>query len=235
MIINILFISSPGIIILKNKNTITFLRRNSKKIIITNYLNSVIWTCYGLRNEKPYIAVGNGICNFISLFLLCSLIFYSNNNNMNKTIFISSIFFLISIILAFICIEIIKNINLLLYLSCLSTVCVYLAPCYKIIHVIKNQNFILIPIHSSFFGLLSSLIWSFYGFYVMKNTYTYIPFLIGIFLSIFQILVYLICKNLSEKGKEIIKDGIGTSKKIQKIMEENINKTLTTDRHSSTL
>jgi hypothetical protein len=110
-----------------------------------------------------------------------------------------------------------------------------LAPCYKIIHVIKTQKYILIPIHSSFLGLLSSLIWSFYGFYVIKNTYTYIPFLIGIFLSIFQILVYLICKNLSEKGKEIIKDGIGTSKKIQKIMEENINKTLTTERHSSAL
>ena len=98
MIINVLFISSPGIIILKNKNTITFLRRNSKKIIITNYLNSVIWTYYGLRSEKPYISVGNIIYNFISLFLLCSLIFYSNYNNMNKSIFISSIFFLISII-----------------------------------------------------------------------------------------------------------------------------------------
>ena len=235
MIINILFISSPGIIILKYKKQLLSLKGTPKIIIITNYLNSVIWTCYGLRNEKAYIAVGNGICNFISLFLLCSLIFYSNNNNMNKSIFISSIFFLISIILAFICIEIIKNINLLYYLSCLSTVCVYLAPCYKIIHVIKTQKYILIPIHSSFFGLLSSLIWSFYGFYVIKNTYTYIPFLIGIFLSIFQILVYLICKNLSEKGKEIIKDGIGTSKKIQKIMEENINKTLTTERHSSAL
>ena len=164
MIINILFISSPGIIILKYKKQLLSLKGTPKIIIITNYLNSVIWTCYGLRNEKAYIAVGNGICNFISLFLLCSLIFYSNNNNMNKSIFISSIFFLISIILAFICIEIIKNINLLYYLSCLSTVCVYLAPCYKIIHVIKIQNYILIPIHSSFFGSLSSLIWIFMDF-----------------------------------------------------------------------
>jgi hypothetical protein len=51
-------------------------------------------------------------------------------------------------------------------------------------------------------------------------------------LSSIQIITYIISKKINEKGKEIIRDGKGTTKKFQKRMDKNINSTLYSERTS---
>ena len=228
--INFLFILSPSLILSKYKKRIYLINLTPKLIIVINYLNCIIWTCYGFKIEKPYIAVGNFLSNIISLSLLCLLIYYLSKKDILKSIVISTIFFFISIILAFICILMINDNEILYNLCCFSTILVYAAPGVQIINVNKKNKYKLIPIYTCVFGLLASFNWTLFAFYIIKKKFGIISFFIGFMLSSIQIITYIISKKINEKGKEIIRDGKGTTKKFQKRMDKNINSTLYSER-----
>ena len=230
--INFLFILSPSLILSKYKKRINLINLTPKLIIVINYLNCIIWTCYGFKIEKPYIAVGNFLSNIISLSLLCLLIYYLSKKDILKSIVISTIFFFISIILAFICILMINDNEILYNLCCFSTILVYAAPGVQIINVNKKNKYKLIPIYTCVFGLLASFNWTLFAFYIIKKKFGIISFFIGFMFSSIQIITYIFSKKINEKGKEIIRDGKGTTKKFQKRMDKNINSTLYSERTS---
>ena len=230
--INFLFILSPSLILSKYKKRINLINLTPKLIIVINYLNYIIWTCYGFKIEKPYIAVGNFLSNLISLSLLCLLIYYLSKKDILKSIVISTIFFFISIILAFICILMINDNEILYNLCCFSTILVYAAPGVQIINVNKKNKYKLIPIYTCVIGLLASFNWTLFTFYIIKKKFGIISFFIGFILSSIQIITYIFSKKINEKGKEIIRDGKGTTKKFQKRMDKNINSTLYSERTS---
>ncbi len=230
--LNILFFLSPLLLISKFKKRISLLNFTPRLIIAINYLNCLIWTCYGFKIEKPYIAIGNFFSNIISLSLLCLLIYYLSKKDMLKSIIISTIFFCFSLSLSFICILFIKNNEILYNLCCFSTILVYAAPGVQIINVIKKNKYKLIPIYTCIIGLFASFSWTLFAFYIIKKKFGIISFFIGFIFSFIEILVYLISKNLSENGKELIRDGKGISKKYRKRMEKNINSTLYSENTS---
>ena len=231
--LNILFILSPLLILSKFKKKISLLNFTPRLIIILNYLNCIIWTCYGFKIDKFYFAFGNLLSNIISLSLLCLLIYYLSKQDMLKSIVIATIFFFISLLLSFICILFINDKEILYNLCCFSTILVYAAPGIQIINVINNNKYKLIPIYTCIIGLLSSFNWTLFTFYIIKKQIGIISYFIGFIFSFIEIIVYFIFRKLSERGKELIRDGKGITRRFQKKMDKNINSTFYSENTSN--
>ena len=72
--------------------------------------------------------------------------------------------------------------------------CVFISPIQLIYRVIKEKNYILIPIYASFVSFSSGICWVIYGFYI-KNIYVILPNMVGIILGITQFYVFFYYKK----------------------------------------
>ena len=76
----------------------------------------------------------------------------------------------------------------------LAKFCVFTSPIQLIYRVIREKNYILIPIYASFVSFISSIFWVLYGFCI-NDIHVITPNVVGIILGITQFYVYFYYKK----------------------------------------
>ena len=164
-------------------------------LLITSFLNCILWADYGLIKNSTQIYITNSFGGTITLLWITIYLVY-----LGKKYFVVSLILNILILIAtgaisFLFYFIIDS-NITGLICMVFNVLMYAAPGEKIIRVIKTKKYELIPIYSSIGGFLCSLCWLIFGFY-QNDMNLIIPNSLGILFSVIQILVFTIlyCKS----------------------------------------
>ena len=89
-------------------------------------------------------------------------------------------------------------------------ICMYAAPAQNIVAVFKTKDPTLIPVHTSIIGFLCSSTWFIYGL-LDFDINVLIPNVLGIIFTVFQIGVWIYCKQIS-KVEPGLQEFIGETK-----------------------
>ena len=168
-------------------------------LLIFTFMNCILWTVYGFLKNEAQIYITNSLGGIITLVWITIYLIY-----LGKKYFVLS--FIINIFLLIL----ITSISHIFYhifgeentgfIAMIFNVLMFAAPGEKIFQVFKTGKFELIPIFSSIGGFACSLCWLLFGIY-QKDLNIIIPNSIGLFLAIFQVMVYFIYYNKKKENK----------------------------------
>ena len=187
----------PFIQVFQHKEKIEILPED---MLFCQLMNRLLWCSVWILTKRliPFINAITGI--FITtVFLILYIYLYYN-----RTIIKSFCRWL-----CLICFELLivggavlyKNEKVVSTLAMIFNVAMYIAPGQKIIRVIKEKNYKLIPIRSTIVSILCSGSWLFYG--ITINLFAQIlPNALGLFFSILNTLAWIYFYINRNKGKE---------------------------------
>ena len=187
----------PFIQVFQHKEKIEILPEG---MLFCQLMNRLLWCSVWILTKRliPFINAITGI--FITtVFLILYIYFYYN-----RTIIKSFCRWL-----CLICFELLivggavlyKNEKVVSTLAMIFNVAMYIAPGQKILRVIKEKNYKLIPIRSTIVSILCSGSWLFYG--ITINLFAQIlPNALGLFFSILNTLAWIYFYINRNKGKE---------------------------------
>ena len=168
-------------------------------VIYVSYINCILWIIYGNMIFSLQIRTCNiigGASTFILIFIYLS---YSIRKYMLDSILTAIIVIYGTYVLYNYFTIIITNKTYIIGNFCiLAKFCVFISPIQLIYRVIKEKNYILIPIYASFVSLVSSICWVLYGFYI-NDIHVMTPNVVGIILGITQFYVFFYYKNYYSK------------------------------------
>ena len=168
-------------------------------LLLFTFMNCILWAVYGFLKNETQIYITNGLGGVITLIWITIYLSYLGKNYFILS-FIINIFLLILITsISHIFYHIIGEENTG-FIAMIFNVLMFAAPGEKIFQVFKNGKFELIPIFSSIGGFACSLCWLLFGIY-QKDLNIIIPNSIGLFLAIFQVMVYFIYYNKKKENK----------------------------------
>ena len=158
-------------------------------IVTTSYVNCFCWFIYGdiIVSDQIKIcnltgAISSGI--LISIYLIYEFKQYTLDAILNALILITGSY------AAYRAITVLIDDDETIGKICnITAIIVFLSPIQLIYRVIKEKNFILIPIYTAYVSLVSASCWVTYGFLIM-DYYVVFPNVIGIILAVVQIFVY---------------------------------------------
>ena len=168
-------------------------------LLLFTFMNCILWSVYGFLKEETQIYVTNSLGGIITLIWITIYL-----THLGKKYFILS--FIINIFLLILIISIshifyhIVGEDYTGLIAMIFNVLMFVAPGEKIFQVFKNGKFELIPIFSSIGGFACSFCWLIFGIY-QKDKNLIIPNSIGLFFSIFQVVIYLIYYNKNKVKK----------------------------------
>jgi solute carrier family 50 protein (sugar transporter) len=164
-------------------------------VIYVSYINCILWIIYGSMIFSSQIR----ICNIIGASSTFILIFIYLSYEIKKYILDSILSAIIVVYGTFVLynyltIIITDKANIIGNFCIFAKFCVFISPIQLIYRVIKEKNYILIPIYASFVSFSSGICWVIYGFYI-KNIYVILPNMVGIILGITQFYVFFYYKK----------------------------------------
>ena len=166
-------------------------------LLICSFLNCILWSDYGLLEDKFSVYFANGLGGTITLIYISIFLIHLAD----RKVLLSCVYhlFLIACIVEiyFLCYYIVDP-YITGIIANIFNVLMYAAPGEKIIQICKNGNYKLIPIWSTIGGLACSTSWMLYGFYE-TDIIIIIPNALGVIASILQIVVFVIYKGKSKK------------------------------------
>ena len=175
-------------------------------VIYVSYINCILWVIYGNIIFSSQIR----ICNIIGSSSTFILIFIYYSYEVRKNILDTILNAIIVIYGTFVffnyfTVIITDNANIIGNFCIFAKFCVFISPIQLIFRVIKEKNYLLIPIYAAIVSFFASFCWVIYGFYI-KDIHVIIPNTVGIILGITQFYVYFHYKKYSFNLKEINKN-----------------------------
>ena len=160
-------------------------------MLIFNLLNNLCWTCYWFRLSYFNSLLCCCICSTIATLFFILYLYFFNKKQINK--FILSIILLIccELIIIYISIYIVKNLNFYGKYLIVINVIMYIAPGQNLIKVIKEKNYKYIPIANVITGALCSGGWFLYA-KIMDDINCMIPNGLGLLFSLINTIIWLI-------------------------------------------
>ena len=175
-------------------------------VIIISYINCSTWIIYGTIIKSNQIKICNMIGGIATLILILIFLAYQIRKNCLNSILNFFILILGSLIIYKTLTNIINDPQILGKICIVAKFFVFISPVQLIYRVIKEKNYILIPIFASFVSFLSCIFWVLYGFSI-NDLHVVIPNSIGLILAIIQFYVYYYYKkkypNLSKNSPTI--------------------------------
>ena len=159
-------------------------------LLLTLILNRIVWGSVWILTGRK-IALLNSILGTAVCDIFVFLYFYLYFNRTYLKTFISSIM-LIIIEGAILYLALLWGNDVALpYIAMVFNVMMFISPGQKILRVIREKNYKLIPIYSTIINILCSSCWLGYGICI-KLISQIIPNALGLFFAILQVVVYLI-------------------------------------------
>ena len=161
--------------------------------VASSYLNTFLWSIYGHLTFSDQVKYSHifGACVSICLlaiYILCEIDKFLVDSILNSLILITGTWAIYRVLV------LVYEESRLAGKFCIGTSCfMYIYPMLILFKVLREKNYKLININSAFIYLLSSIAWITYGFLAFDN-YLIISHSIGITLSFFQIIIYIIFK-----------------------------------------
>ena len=185
-------------------------------VILGNYISSFIWLIYEYETQIKQIKVCYSLGALISFIFLWIYLSYMGKEKtvlpLIYTTLLTSLTFG-----AFIFFELILNDKKVLKaLSCIFCSLIYVSPTPLFIKAFNSKNYNIVQIYRVIFSTIIYGIWTIFGF-LKSNKIIIIPNLLGLTLTLPQIILYRIYKNdnpLTEEINNISKSTIGTMKKV---------------------
>ena len=171
-------------------------------MLFCQLLNRLLWCSVWVLTKRliPFINAGTGII-ITSIFLILYLYLYFNRIYL-KTFFgfIVLLCFELSIFFGAV---LFGKVSVVSLLAMIFNVAMYIAPGQKIIRVIKEKNYKLIPIRSTIVSICCSGSWLLYGIFIDLMAQI-VPNALGLFFSIANTLawIYFYINRDKEKNKE---------------------------------
>lgn len=158
-------------------------------IITTSYVNCFCWYIYGTLINSEQVKLCNLTGALSSLTLILIYLIYEIRNYtldaiLNGIIIITGSFATYNILTLMI-----QNQSIIGKICNCTSIIVFLSPIQLIYRVVKEKQYLLIPIHTAYVSFLASTCWVIYGI-SFKNFYIVFPNSFGIVLAIVQIIVY---------------------------------------------
>ena len=167
-------------------------------LLISSFLNCVLWADYGLIKNSTQIYITNSFGGTITLIWITIYLLYLGKKYFVVSLIINIIILIATGAISFLFYFIIDS-NITGLIAMIFNILMYAAPGEKIIRVIKTKKYELIPIYSSIGGFLCSFCWFIFGFY-QNDKNLIIPNSLGILFSAIQILIFLILYCKSDKN-----------------------------------
>ncbi len=171
-------------------------------MLFCQLLNRLLWGSVWVLTKRliPFINAGIGII-ITSVFLVLYLYLYFNRIYFKTFIgLIALLCFELSVFLGAV---LYGNVSVVSLLAMIFNVAMYIAPGQKIIRVIKEKNYKLIPIRSTIVSICCSGSWLLYGIFISLMAQI-VPNALGLFFSIANTLawIYFYINRDKEKNKE---------------------------------
>ena len=158
-------------------------------IISTSYVNCFCWYIYGDMILSDQIKMCNMIGAISSLILICIYLLFELKKYAVDAI-LNALIIITGTLALYRGLTVIINDDSIIGKICNGTsIIVFLSPIQLIYRVIKEKNYILIPIYTAYVSFIASSCWVTYGVFI-HDFYVVLPNLFGIILAIIQILVY---------------------------------------------
>lgn len=202
-ILGIIFFIMPAFMMIETWKT-----KETQKVpyflFIFTTLNCEFWMIYGIIKQKMAIYLGNAFGVITNHFYVLIFIICLNTSSFKKISYSS--FFLVCSMINIICFQYyFNNEELLGSIACTMNICMFFSQLQKIIEVFKYKDNSYIPMGISVCIAFSSSIWTTYGI-LTNDKFVIIPNIIGIVLSLFQIVLFFIFKNKSKKYNKFQKE-----------------------------
>ena len=189
----------PFIQVFKRKEKLEILPEG---MLFCQLLNRLLWGSVWVLTKRiiPFINAGVGII-ITSVFLILYLYLYFNRK-CSKT-FLGFLILLIFELVVFSGAVLYGNVSVVSLLAMIFNVAMYIAPGQKILRVIKEKNYKLIPIRSTIVSICCSGSWLLYGIFI-NLVAQIVPNALGLFFSIANTLawIYFYINRGEEKEKE---------------------------------
>ena len=175
-------------------------------VITVSYINCFSWCIYGNMISSNQIKICNMIGVISTLILMIIYLIYEIKKYCLDS-FLNALILLLGSIVIYKSLTIIINDAQIIGKICIiAKFFVFVSPIQLVYRVIKEKNYILIPIFASFVSFLSCICWVLYGFFI-NDFHVVIPNATGILLAFIQFFVYSFYKkkypNISQKSPTI--------------------------------
>lgn len=158
-------------------------------VVSVSYINCFCWYIYGKMIISEQIKMCNMIGAISSLILMCIYLIYEVRKYTLDAI-LNVLIIITGSYATYKALTILINDTGIIGKICNCTsIIVFLSPIQLIYRVVKEKNFILIPIYTAYVSLFASSCWIIYGF-LFHNIYIVFPNSFGLLLAIIQIIVY---------------------------------------------
>ena len=189
----------PFIQVFQRKENIEILPEG---MLLCQLLNRLLWGSVWVLTKRliPFINAATGIL-ITTVFLILYIYLYFDRIYYKTLIgFISLICFELTIFLGAV---LFGNVSVVSVIAMIFNVAMYIAPGQKIVRVIKEKNYKLIPIRSTIVSILCSGSWLFYGI-AINLVPQIVPNALGLFFSIANTLawIYFYINRIEKKNKE---------------------------------
>ena len=164
-------------------------------VIYVSYINCILWIIYGSMIFSSQIRICNIIGASSTFILIFIYLFYEIKKYILDSILSAIIVIYGTFVLYnYLTVIITDKVDTIGNFCIFAKFCVFISPIQLIFRVIKEKNYILIPIYASFVSFSSGICWVIYGFYI-ENIFVIIPNTIGIILGIIQFYVFFYYKK----------------------------------------
>ena len=158
--------------------------------VTTCYVNCFVWYVYGDMIFSDQVKYSKAVAACISLLLMIIYLAYELKKYLVDSI-LNALILITGTWAVYRALTIIIDDDRIVGKICIGTaIVVFLTPIQILYRVIKEKNYILIPIYEAWAYLFASIAWVTYGV-MITDFYVVCPHVMGIVLSLVQIIVYL--------------------------------------------
>lgn len=153
---------------------------------LTLFVNSYVWTLYGMSKQDLTISVPNGTGAIVGF--VCQLIFHTYSKEKPYS------WYVISMALVFMTtvFALLGSESALGMSGCILSIMVTASPLAVIRTVFREQSTAALSFPTSFIMFLSSTIWSTYGWFIVNDPLIYFPNLLSTMLTVFQLALFVV-------------------------------------------
>ncbi len=171
-------------------------------MLLCQLLNRLLWGSVWVLTKRiiPLINAGTGIIITSAFLILFIYLYFDRNYYKTFMGIIALLCFELTISLGAI---LFGNVSFVSLVAMIFNVAMYIAPGQKIVRVIKEKNYKLIPIRSTIVSILCSGSWLLYGI-AINLIPQIVPNALGLFFSILNTLawIYFYINRIDKKNKE---------------------------------